>query len=124
MSQATPTHPDEAARETRHRVRGVLHGLKLCVAALVVTSVSSAREGQRASRSDDDAAEAAPDIEQPFKVAKERVIAEFEKVYLERLMLWAQGNVSRAARKAKIDRMYLHRLLQRYATPRDSQPDR
>ena len=87
-------------------------------------SVSSAREGQRASRSDDDAAEAAPDIEQPFKVAKERVIAEFEKVYLERLMLWAQGNVSRAARKAKIDRMYLHRLLQRYATPRDSQPDR
>jgi DNA-binding NtrC family response regulator len=59
---------------------------------------------------------AAPDIEEPFKVAKERMIAGFEKAYLTRLLDWAEGNVSRAARKAKLDRMYLHRLLQRYGT--------
>jgi transcriptional regulator with GAF, ATPase, and Fis domain len=55
-----------------------------------------------------------PDIEEPFKVAKERIITCFEKTYLSRLLGWAEGNVSRAARKAKLDRMYLHRLLQRY----------
>ena len=63
------------------------------------------------------------DIESPFKVAKERVVLEFERVYLDRLMTWAAGNVSRAARKAKIDRMYLHRLLQRHAVKRESQVD-
>jgi hypothetical protein len=30
----TTPHHDEAARQLRHRVRGILHGLKLCVAAL------------------------------------------------------------------------------------------
>jgi DNA-binding NtrC family response regulator len=55
-----------------------------------------------------------PDIEEPFKVAKERLVACFEQNYLTQLLGWAEGNVSRAARKAKIDRMYLHRLLQRY----------
>jgi DNA-binding NtrC family response regulator len=55
-----------------------------------------------------------PNIEEPFKVAKDRVIASFEKVYLTQLLAWADGNVSRASRKAKLDRMYLSRLLQRY----------
>jgi len=55
-----------------------------------------------------------PDIEEPFKVAKERIITSFERAYLTRLLGWAEGNVSRAARKAKLDRMYLRRLAQRY----------
>jgi DNA-binding NtrC family response regulator len=63
------------------------------------------------------------DIEEPFKTGKERVISRYEQAYLEKLMAWAGGNVSRAARRAKIDRMYLHRLLQRYAIKRDSQSD-
>jgi DNA-binding NtrC family response regulator len=63
------------------------------------------------------------DLDEPFKVGKERVINRFEREYLEKLMSWASGNVSRAARRAKIDRMYLHRLLQRYALKPDSQPD-
>lgn len=54
------------------------------------------------------------DIEDPFKVAKERVVASFERAYLARLLEWSEGNVSRAARKAQLDRMYLCRLSQRY----------
>jgi DNA-binding NtrC family response regulator len=62
-------------------------------------------------------------IDAPFKTAKERLITDFERRYLEQLMAWAGGNVSRASRKAKLDRMYLHRLLQRYEIKRDSSDD-
>ncbi len=54
------------------------------------------------------------DIERPFRVAKDELIDTFERRYLTDLLAWAEGNVSRAARKAKIDRMYLHRLLQHH----------
>jgi transcriptional regulator with GAF, ATPase, and Fis domain len=54
------------------------------------------------------------DIELPFKDAKDQVIEGFERAYLTALFAWAEGNVSRAARKANLDRMYLHRLLQRH----------
>ena len=54
------------------------------------------------------------DIDVPFKSAKDAVIGEFERAYLKALLDWAGGNVSKAARKAKMDRMYLYRLLQRY----------
>ena len=50
----------------------------------------------------------------PFKEAKDQVIAEFERAYLSELLRWAGGNVSKAARKAQLDRMHLHRLFQRY----------
>jgi len=54
------------------------------------------------------------DLKQPFKVAKEQVIAGFERRYLAALLQASAGNISRAARLAKMDRMYLYRLLQRY----------
>jgi DNA-binding NtrC family response regulator len=60
-------------------------------------------------------------IDSPFKTAKEQLISDFERAYLEQLMVWAGGNVSRASRKAKLDRMYLHRLLQRYEIKRDEE---
>jgi DNA-binding NtrC family response regulator len=50
----------------------------------------------------------------PFRLAKEHAIEEFERRYLAALLADAGGNVSRAARKAQMDRMYLHKLLQRY----------
>ena len=53
-------------------------------------------------------------VELPFKEAKESVIADFERAYLSELLKWANGNVSKAARKAQLDRMHLHRLFQRY----------
>ncbi len=56
----------------------------------------------------------AVDVEVPFKDAKEQVISAFERRYLTALLAWASGNVSKAARKGNIDRMHLHRLLQRY----------
>ncbi len=54
------------------------------------------------------------ELDLPFKVAKEQVISEFERRYLSNLLESAGGNISKAARQAKMDRMYLYRLLQKY----------
>lgn len=53
-------------------------------------------------------------IDVPFKAGKEQLTSEYERTYLAELMKWADGNVSKAARKAQLDRMYLYRLLQRH----------
>jgi DNA-binding NtrC family response regulator len=53
------------------------------------------------------------DLEIPFKIAKDRVIDDFERRYLSALLDKTGGNLSSAARKAGIDRMYLHRLVQK-----------
>jgi transcriptional regulator with GAF, ATPase, and Fis domain len=70
-------------------------------------------EGRAETRSTAPPAPAAS-VDLPFKEAKDRVIADFERAYLSELLRWAGGNVSKAARKAQLDRMHLHRLFQRY----------
>ncbi|HEU4406310.1 MAG TPA: sigma 54-interacting transcriptional regulator [Polyangiaceae bacterium] len=59
-------------------------------------------------------APAAADLEVPFRVAKEQLVDDFERAYLTALVAWSQGNISRAARKAGLDRMYLYRLMQKH----------
>jgi DNA-binding NtrC family response regulator len=54
------------------------------------------------------------DLERSFRDGKEDVIAGYERRYLEALLEWAGGNVTRAAKKARIDRMSLYRLMQRH----------
>jgi transcriptional regulator with GAF, ATPase, and Fis domain len=50
----------------------------------------------------------------PFRVAKERAIEAFERAYIGPLLEESQGNMSKAARTARMDRMYLHQLAQKY----------
>jgi DNA-binding NtrC family response regulator len=90
--------------------------------AVVLQDASEASRGNRESQDLDAPAAGSMGItiDAPFKTAKERLLTQFERGYLEQLMAWAGGNVSRASRKAKLDRMYLHRLLQRYEIKRDS----
>jgi transcriptional regulator with GAF, ATPase, and Fis domain len=49
-----------------------------------------------------------------FRVAKERAVHEFERAYLADLLRSTGGNVSEAARRAGMDRMHLHHLLQKH----------
>ncbi|MEM7159271.1 MAG: sigma 54-interacting transcriptional regulator [Myxococcota bacterium] len=49
-----------------------------------------------------------------FREQKERAIEFFEEAYLQWLLQRAEGNISRAAREADMDRKYLHKLLRRY----------
>jgi len=54
------------------------------------------------------------DLDRSFRDGKEDLIAGYERRYLEALLAWAGGNVTKAARKARIDRMSLYRLMQRH----------
>lgn len=49
-----------------------------------------------------------------FREQKERAIELFEEAYLAWLLRRSEGNISRAAREADMDRKYLHKLLRRY----------
>ncbi len=53
-------------------------------------------------------------VDVPFKEAKERLVDSFERDYIVHLMERCKHNVSRAARQAGIDRVYLHRLLKKH----------
>ncbi|HWN71778.1 MAG TPA: sigma 54-interacting transcriptional regulator [Haliangium sp.] len=54
------------------------------------------------------------DVDVPFKVAKNALIDEFERSYVERLMQKHGDNITQAARAADIDRVYLLRVLDKY----------
>jgi len=109
--------PEVLAEMARHDWPGNVRELKNYVERKVVlehhmealrSSTSSAPPPARSSPPPP------PSVELPFKDAKDAVIADFERAYLAELLRWANGNVSKAARKAQLDRMHLHRLFQRY----------
>ncbi|MFL5574187.1 MAG: sigma-54-dependent transcriptional regulator [Gemmatimonadaceae bacterium] len=54
-----------------------------------------------------------------YHVAKDQVLANFEKTYVTRLVARASGNMSKAARLASVDRTTLYRLLERHGFRRD-----
>lgn len=62
-------------------------------------------------------------LDQPFKEAKQAVVESFEKEYLQDLLERNKGNVSKAAREAKIDRKHLRNLLLKYEIIGSDTPD-
>lgn len=54
------------------------------------------------------------DIKVPYKLAKKTLVDHFERDYAAALIAHHEGNVSAAARAAGIDRMSLHKILQRH----------
>ena len=49
----------------------------------------------------------------PFRLQKERCVKEFERAYLLALLAAADGNVSEAARRSGLNRVFLHELIRR-----------
>ena len=54
-----------------------------------------------------------------YHLAKDKLVAHFEKEYLTRLVVRAGGNMSKAARLASIDRTTLYRLMEKHGFRRD-----
>jgi len=63
------------------------------------------------------------DITQPLKVAREACVSNFEKRYLEALLLEHNNNVTAAARAAEVDRIHFYRLLWKHGL-REYKPDK
>ena len=55
-----------------------------------------------------------------YHEARERVVAQFERRYIEELVAAAEGNMSKAARLAGVDRTTLYRLLERHGLQREA----
>jgi DNA-binding NtrC family response regulator len=66
-----------------------------------------------------EAAITTPVLDEAYHLAKDRVVAQFEKEYLTRLIGRAGGNMSKAARLANIDRTTLYRLMDKHSFQRD-----
>jgi transcriptional regulator with GAF, ATPase, and Fis domain len=56
---------------------------------------------------------AAIDLSQPFRVGKQHAIEAYERAYVTAMLDECSGNVSECARRAGMDRMSIHRVLQR-----------
>jgi transcriptional regulator with GAF, ATPase, and Fis domain len=69
--------------------------------------------GPRAAGGSSPAAQAAVDLEVPLRIGKQRAIESFERRYLTALLEECGGNVSEAARRAGMDRMSIHRMIER-----------
>jgi two-component system, NtrC family, nitrogen regulation response regulator GlnG len=54
------------------------------------------------------------DLDISFKLAKQRLIGEWEHDYLVALLQRCGGNVSQAARRVQLDRVHFHRLLRKH----------
>jgi DNA-binding NtrC family response regulator len=54
------------------------------------------------------------DFSVPFRVAKERVVGAWERSYVSELCTRHGGNVSAAARAAKMDRNYLREVMRKH----------
>ncbi len=59
-------------------------------------------------------------VSESYHVARDRVIAQFERRYIEQLVVEAEGNMSKAARIAGVDRTTLYRLMDRHGLQRDA----
>ena len=95
------------ARWQRHPWPGNIRELRNAVeSALVVGPGSSNDTGSSASSTDGELG--------AYKDARAEVVRDFEHGYLSRLVAVASGNVSQAARIAKMDRSHLIDLLHRH----------
>jgi transcriptional regulator with AAA-type ATPase domain len=105
--------PQVLAEMARHDWPGNVRELRNYVERSVV--LQTAAPAVRRSTSGAPAALLPPaDIGVPFRIAKDGAIDAFERAYLAALLEAAGNNMSKAARMAGMDRMYLHRLVQKH----------
>ncbi len=98
---------------SKHDWPGNVRELRNYVERSVVLQAAVPAATRRSAPSSPQLAGAA-DIRVPFKIAKDAAVDTFERGYLSALLESCGGNMSKAARTAGMDRMYLHRLVQKH----------
>jgi len=96
-------------RELRNLIELAFYSERRPVDLSAFLSLGSLRAGRKPAE---------PDVnfvtDKPFKDAKNDLIEEFEKTYLNDLLARNKQNISRSAREAGIERAYLQRLIRKY----------
>jgi DNA-binding NtrC family response regulator len=59
------------------------------------------------------------DVSESYYEARDRLLAKFDRRYLTRVVMRAGGNLSKAARMAKVDRTTFYRLMERHGLQRN-----
>jgi len=57
--------------------------------------------------------------DESYYTARDRLLAKFDKRYLTRVVIRAGGNLSKAARMARVDRTTFYRLMERHGLQRN-----
>jgi DNA-binding NtrC family response regulator len=97
-----------------HEWPGNVRELRNYVERSVVLQTAKLSMPPRSPPSSPEARTDAVDVAIPFKVAKDALIDQFERAYIRAALDASGGNMTKAARLAGIDRMYLHRLVQKH----------
>jgi DNA-binding NtrC family response regulator len=108
--------PSVMAEMAKHDWPGNVRELRNYVERTVVLQTASptSRRSAPSSPALGGSASQSVDIRIPFKLAKDAAVDTFERAYLGTLLESCTGNMSKAARTAGMDRMYLHRLVQKH----------
>jgi DNA-binding NtrC family response regulator len=107
--------PEIVADMQRYEWPGNVRELRNYIERTVVLESASPASGRRPGTTPPPSPADAPvDLETPFSLAKEQSVSDFERRYLGALLAWSGGNISKAARQAGMDRMYLHRLVTKH----------
>ena len=96
-------------RELRNLIELAFYSERRPVDLSAFLSLGNLRAGRKPSEP-----EANFSTDKPFKDAKNDLIEEFEKTYLNDLLARNKQNISRSAREAGIERAYLQRLIRKY----------
>ncbi len=130
--EALPNLSEAGVRELRARPwKGNVRELQNVVEHMVVLLRPGAQiqpedipviDGQVPPEDTDESASAIRDadnaIADGYRTARERLLGRFERRFLQQLVTQADGNVSRAARIARLNRTTLYRLMERYGLQR------
>lgn len=101
-------------RDDRHLHRARALGEEPCDRALVWRI----RDRQGGLRAREDSLAHFTDPKLPYAEQKERLLAQFSRLYLTRLLKSTAGNQSEAARVSGLERSYLGKLLAKLDVPR------
>ena len=119
-----PRLPDDfMARAQRHTWPGNVRELRNAVERAVLLPNHPTLGFEAPPKKDGDGF-AHIDIDVPFKVAKQRLVDEFDRRYLQELLEAHDGNISAAARAAGIERMSIYKMIRRLGLDKDAENGR
>jgi transcriptional regulator with GAF, ATPase, and Fis domain len=110
---------DPRATPSSELVRGMMRGMWKGNVRELRSAIERALVGAPMVE-DEPSAEETFDLELSFRAAKNRANTSWERRYLRELLAAHDGNVSRAARAAKMDRSHLSELVHRYGLGAES----